>query len=998
MKKKFLYRLALLLQFTFVMLLLLLPQSGDAQAAGTRKITGAVTAAATNEPMAGVSVRTKKADAGTATNADGSFSLRVNSTDKTLVLSSIGFQTLEIPIGSSDIINATLTRSSADSLNEVIVVGYGSQKKRDVTAAVVSIKPEDFNQTGARNAVDLIQGKVAGLSITRTGGSNPNTGASIQIRSATSINGTNSPLIVIDGIPGGNLDLLQQDDIASFYILKDGSAAAIYGTQANGGVIIVTTKKGRPGTTQYDYSTYFSKQYIAKSPDFMTPFQYREKVASGLYPQLTNTYVTGLYTGNTNMFDSVVNKSNLTQYHDFAMSGGGPNSTYRASIYYSDLQGVAQANKRQQFGARINMTQSGLKGRLHAQVDLVTNFNKANLFGGGQWLNALTRIPTLPIHDSVGKFFTLPLISNPISDLAQQTSTRDQSTNSADASLTLTLWRGLKAGIFGSVMRDSYNDKQYNNRLSDASLYQTYYPAGGYAYQGSSVVVDYALTPTVEYSGSFAGKHNIAAVAGYNYQYHSQSTFSSSNRGFVNDLFTSNNLGAGNGLSTAGAAGESSNRNDAKLIAFFGRINYNYLERYLFQVSFRREGSSKFGANNKWGNFPAASVGWDIARESFMSSVTWINELKLRAGYGVTGNSGINPYQSLVQLGTGGQYGYPDGTYQQTYGPSNNPNPNLKWEKKAEFNIGTDFSLLKGRISGSIDVFRRNTSDLLFNYTAQLPAYIQQNILANVGSLVGKGIELTLSASVLNKQDFNWRMDFTASTADNKMTSLSNDIFKLAYFTTNGIPGYGALGNALRVTEGGAIGNFYGKKFAGIDNLGQWLFYKADNKTQVSLGQVADNDQRIIGNALPKYYASWTNNFSYKSWNLQLFFRGRFKYQILNAIDMSYGNRAALPGNVLNNAFTTYANLKDTYAYSDYYLQPGGFVKLDNITLGYTFKPKTKLIRNLYVYVSGSNIFEITRYKGNDPDYIENTGLNAGIDGSVTPSTRQILAGLRIGF
>lgn len=995
MRKMFLCGTALFLQCTFLLLLLMPPKAADAQ--NTRNITGKVTGGTTNEPLAGVTVRTKTAGNGTTTGPDGTFSLQVNRADKTLVLSSIGFETREVPIGSSSSFNFSL-RSATDSLNEVIVVGYGSQKRRDVTAAVASVKPESFNQTGARSVMDLIQGKVAGLTITRTGGSNPNTGASIQIRSATSINGGNGPLIIIDGIPGGNLDLLQQDDIASFDILKDGSAAAIYGTQANGGVIIITTKKGKPGTTHYDYSTYFSKQYIAKRPDFMTPSQYRDRVASGLYPQLTNTYVSGLYNGNTNMFDSVVNKSNLTQYHDFALSGGGANNSYRASLYYSDLQGVAKANDRQQYGARINLTQRGLNGRLNAQVDLVSNYNKANLFGGGQWLNALTRIPTLPIHDSVGKFFTLPLLSNSISDIAQQTSTRDQSTNSGDARLTLDLWKGIKAAVFGSITRDSYNDKQYNNLLSDASRYQQYYPGGGYAYQGSSVVLDYALTPTVEYAGTFAGKHNIAAVAGYNYQYHSQSTFSTANRGFVNDLFTSNNLGAGNGLSTAGAASEASNKNDYKLIAFFGRVNYNFLDRYMLQVSFRREGSSKFGINNKWGNFPAASVGWDVARESFMSAVPWVSELKLRAGYGVTGNSGIGAYNSLVQLGTGGQYAFPDGTYQQTYGPSNNPNPNLKWEKKAEWNIGTDFSLLKGRLTGTIDVFNRKTTDLLFNYTAQLPAYIQSSILANVGTLVSHGIEVMLSGTVMQGKDFSWRMDGTFSTAQNKMQSLSNNIFKLAYFSTNGIPGYGALGNALRVTEGGAIGNFYGKQFAGIDSAGHWLFYKADNKTQVPLGKVADADQRIIGNALPKYYASWTNTFRYKSWDLRIFFRGRFQYQILNAIDISYGNRAALPNNVLNNAFTKYANLKDTYAYSDYYLQPGSFIKLDNITLGYDFKPKTKIIRNLRVYVSGSNLAEITRYKGNDPDYIQDTGLNAGIDGSVTPSTRQFLVGLNLGF
>jgi TonB-dependent starch-binding outer membrane protein SusC len=975
-----------------MLLLLAAPRSAEAQ---TRTIKGKVTSASSNEPMAGVSVTAKGKNAGTITATDGSFTLTLDGAVKTLVVSYVGFATQEVNIGGSDVLTVSLKASASGDLGEAVVIGYGSVKRQDVTSAVATVKPEDFNENGARNVLDLIQGKVAGLVVTRTSGTDPNSSPSIQIRSATSLTGTNSPLIVVDGIPGGNLDLLQQDDIASFDVLKDGSAAAIYGTQANGGVIIVTTKRGRPGTPHYDYSTYVSKQYLKYKPDFLTPSEYRQRISEGL---ISPTLGTGIYNGNTNAFDSVENKSNLTNYHNLSMSGGGANNSYRASIYYSTLEGLGKEDSRQQYGARFSTTQKGLQGRLEAQVDLATNYNKANLMGGGQWFNALTRIPTLPIHDSTGKFLTLPLIDNPVSDLAQETHTRDQSTNSGDARLSLEIWKGLKASVFGSIIRDSYTDNIYDDLNSDASLYQSYYPGGGFAEQYSQIATSYAFTPTLEYARTFAAKHNFSAVAGYNYQYEMLTDFEADNRAFINDVNTSNNLGSGNGLSTPGGADESSFKDDDKLIAFFGRVNYNYLDKYMLQVSFRREGSSKFGVNHKWGDFPAISAGWDLSREAFLQNSKIFNQLKLRAGYGVTGNSGIPDYQSLVTLTTGGQYAFPDGTYQQTYGAGNNPNPNLKWERKAETNIGVDFSLLDNRLTGSFDAFYRKTTDLLYNYNAQLPPYVQSSIYTNVGSMSSKGLELTVSGTVIKNKDFSWKSTVTASTTRNKMISLSNGIYQLSYFGLGGIPGYGALGNALRITQGGAIGNFYGKRFAGFDSSGHWLFATPKGGT-VGLSNTNDSDQSVIGNAIPKLYVSWQNSFRYKNFDLTIFIRGRFIYKILNAVDLSYGNiTAAGSANVLNNTFSKYARLKDTYAYSNYYLQPGGFLKLDNVSLGYTFKLRTELIRSLRIYATVNNIAEVTRYKGNDPDFIEDTGLTTGIDGSVTPSTRTALIGLNLGF
>jgi TonB-dependent starch-binding outer membrane protein SusC len=959
-------------------------------------VKGRVVANTTNEPLAGVSVTVKGSTTGSSTAANGVFELTVPDSANTLIASYVGYETQETSL-TPGFITISL-KMAARALNEVVVVGYGTQQRRDVTAAVATVKPQDFNQGGARNVIDLIQGKVAGLSVTRTSASNPNSGVSIQLRSATSLTGSNSPLIVVDGIPGGNLDLLQQDDIESFNILKDGSAAAIYGTQANGGVIIVTTKKGKAGPPRFDYSTYWRKEFVRNKPDFMTPEQYRARAASGQYPSLTDAYTTGIYSANTNMYDSLINDNNLSNYQNLSMSGGTANLAYRASIYYSVLDGIAAANTRTQYGARFSLTQKSTDGRINSQIDLVTNYNKANLQGGGQFESALQRIPTLPVYDSSGKFYSVRNTPNPISDNAQTLNRRDQATNAVNASIGIEFFKGFKGNVFGSVMRDSQNDDFYENILSDASRYNDQYPNGGHAYKGTTLNTDYAFTPTLEYAKSINSKHRINAVAGYNYQYHVNVSYSIDNRGFFNDVNQNNNIGSGQAIAD-GKSSQASHKEDEKLIAFFGRINYSFLDRYLVQVSFRREGSTKFGANHKWGNFPAVSIGWDMMRESFMERIGWIDQLKLRAGYGVTGNSGIGPYQSLVRLNTGGQYGYPDGVFRQTYGPNNNANPDLRWEKKAETNVGIDFSLFKNRISGALDLFYRKTNDLLYSYNTQLPPFVQPSLYTNVGSLSSKGIELTLSGTVINQKNFSWRMDVAASSTKNKMLSLSNGTFKLSYFGVGGISGPGALGNALRITEGGAIGNFYGKKFAGLDDDGKWLFYKADGKTAVPLTDITESDQQILGNAIPKFYLSWTNSFVYKQFDLRVFFRGRFGNKILNTLDLDYGNRFALPNNVLNAAFDRYAQLNDTYQYSDYYLQPGGFFKLDNVTLGYTFQLPGQAIKNLRLYVAGNNLAIITRYKGNDPDYVRDVGLDPGIDGQgAYPSTRQLLVGLNLGF
>ena len=963
-------------------LLLLIASLSFAQ---TRTIKGRVIDAKDNTPLPGVTVKLKNSNSGTATGVNGTYSIVVPAQTTALEFSFIGYETKEVRIGSGDEINVGLALSSK-TLNDVVVVGYGTLKRREITSAVTSIKAEDFNQGGTRSAMDLVQGKVAGLSITRTRGNNPNEGASLQLRGVTSLSGTNGPLIVIDGIPGGNLDLLTQDDIASIDVLRDGSAAAIYGTRGNGGVILVTTKKGKSGEPQFNYSTYLQREVVDKKPVTLTAEEYKAV-----------TTPTNHLGADVNLYDMLINKDNLSHYHNFSATGGTDKSNYRAAIYYSDAQGIAIRNNRQQYGGRLNLNQTGLQGKLTMQLNLATNFNKADLLGGstGDFEQAVQRNPTAPIIGPDGKYIETTAFNNynPIARLQQELSERDQQTLSGDAKVTLEVINGLRVSAFGAIMRNNWNDRQYRNRASRSS--QNDYQGGGYAYKRNDNQVNRIFESTIDYSKNFGGDHDVQVVGGYSYQYATQEWFSANNSGFLTDAFADWNLGNGVYL-TQGKAGMGSNKEDNTLIAFFGRVNYAFRKKYMAQLSLRHEGSSKFGNNNKWGNFPSVSAGWMLSEEEFMKAIPVVNELKLRAGYGVTGNDGWANYLSQVMLSTGGSY-LQNGVWYQTYGPSKNPNPDLRWEKKKEYNIGIDFSLLNRRLSGSIDYYTRETEDLAINAVAQLPPYVTENLFTNVGTITNKGFEIYINAIPVQTKEVTWRTDLTFNNQNNKLKSLSNDKFSINLLEFGGLPSPGALGNAIRIVEGGTIGNFYGKRFAGFTDQGKWLFYKKDG-SKAEAAAMTEEDKTVLGNSIPKYMASWSNNVRYKNFDLTIFFRGKFGYKILNLQDLYFANKQWLPNNMLKRGLTVHGQLNDAPQYSDYYLEKGDFVKLDNITLGYNFKLSTKYIRSLRLYATGRNIATITNYSGLDPE-LQDNGLTTGIDErGFYPRTKSFAVGLQVGF
>lgn len=956
-------------------------------------VQGTVVDQATGQGIPGVTIKIKGSTRATFTDSDGNFTIQASPGD-VLAVEILGYKSIEQRVNGERMTISLVAEQT--NIEEVVVMGYGSQKKSEVTSAVASVKEKDFNQGGMRSPVDLVQGKVAGLNVTRTQGSNPNSGTSIQLRGMASIKGTNTPLIVIDGIPGGNLDLIKQGDIESIDVLKDGSAAAIYGTRGNGGVILITTKKGKSGASTFEYYTYGQHETVARRPEMLSAAEFRDLVVNGQNkPDLD-------LGSSTDLYDALINTGNFSTFHNFVGSGGGENSSYRASINYENAQGIAKQNERRQFGGRVNFNQKGLEQRLTFTGNIAANFNKADLLGGKTeyFEQAIQRNPTAPLYNPDGSFYQTQGYNNfnPLDRLANRIDDRNQQTFSGDARLKLQIIDPLSVSAFASYVRDNMNNRQFRSLKDWDQREVSDYQGMGYAWKENTLSWTKTFEATIDYNQTFGEVHSFTGLLGYSYQYATYENFSMSNNGFTTDAFQDWNMGSGTALTNPKLPRPSmgSYKDDNTLIAFFGRVNYSYADRYFLTAILRREGSSRFGANNKWGNFPAVSAGWNISNEEFFTNKEVVNNLKLRVGYGVTGNQGFPNYQSMVLLGTGGVYPQ-DGVYYQTYGPTQNPNPNLKWEQKAETNIGLDFGLWANRLTGALDIYTRRTTDLLNQYTAQQPAYVSGSIWYNLGEVTNKGVELQLSATPISREDFSWTVDFAGNYQKNKLVKMSNETFKSDWLTFGGLPSPGNLGDAIRLEEGGEIGSFYGKRFAGINDEGKWLFYKADGSTGTA-AEMNDNDLTYIGNGVPKYQASLGNRFSYKGFDLTIFFRGKFKYQILNTADMFFGNQKWLPNNVLKSAFTKHSAIKDDPQYSDYYLENGNFVKLDNITLGYNFKFKTNYVRNLYVYVTGRNIATITGYSGLDPE-LQDTGFDAGIDSrGFYPRTRSWTLGLNVGF
>ncbi len=948
-------------------------------------VTGKVIDSKDNKALEGVSIMVKDSKTGTQTKSDGSFSISLPAGTKRLVVSLVGYESQEVSLGSSSSLTISMVRSEK-AIEDVVVIGYGVTRKTDVTSAITSIKEKDFNKGAVISPMSLIQGKVPGLVIVNSNASDPNGQSSMQLRGISTLKGSTSPFVVIDGIPGGNLNNLSPEDVESIDVLRDGSAAAIYGTRGSNGVVIVTTKKAKSGTASFNYDGYVYTDIPKDFPKLLTAAEYREY--ADVYKRTNPTFVLNDGGANTDWFKELT-KTPVSKVHNFSVSSGTDKSSIRAAVSVRELDGLALNTWRKIVNTRLSFTQKALDNKLSIQGNIATSFlnylkSDNTIFG-----DAMDRNPTFPVFNPDGSYFEDPLDSkgNPYAR-RQQTEDGERIKHiNGSIKATLDLFAGLKASGFFSFQRRDVSSYYYQSR--DAFLSRLN-GQNGNASRSATFSYDRTFEYTIDYAKRF-GKHYVTGLAGYSYQDFMSEDFNASNRNFLTDAFAYNNLGAGQAFAagTAGA-GLGSGKSSSKLIAFFGRAIYNYDERYLLTASLRREGSSKFGINHKWGLFPSVSLGWRIINERFMAKNNIFDNLKLRVGYGVTGNQeGIDNYGSLATLSTGASFLW-DNTFVPTYGASRNPNPDLRWEKKAEYNLGIDFALRGDRVSGSIDLYSRETSDLLIDATAPVPSLIHQTILVNLGKMKNTGVELAMTVKIIENNKLSWTNSVTFSYNKNLLQSVTYGAATSAPVDHYSLPQN--MGAAFRREVGQPIGNFYGKVFKEFDvPNNKWVFYtNADDPT------LDAQNKKIIGNGMPKMFASMSNNLSYGRFDMTIFLRGTFMFELLNIMDLVYTNRGRYSNNFLRKGLDIPIS---SYAYSNYFIERGDFVKLDNVTLGYNFNTsKIKYLKRARIYASGQNLLTITKYSGIDPD-IQVNGLEPGLAMmNFYPRATTLTLGVSLGF
>ena len=952
-------------------------------------------------PVIGATVIEQGTTNGVSTGLDGDYTLKVSGKDAVVEVSCIGYATQSFVASQ---LPAVITLSEdALFLDDVVVIGYGSQKKKEVTGSVASVKSEDFNSGVKSSPVGLLQGKVAGLNISRTTSDPTSTGYNIQIRGFSTLDkgaGT-SPLFIVDGVPVSSIDNISPDEIASMDVLKDGSAAAIYGTRGTNGVIIITTKRGDNFTevanTRVEYSGYVSSSMRNGKTGMATPEEFvnLETLSGGMVKPTIIKDADGNFTL-TDWTDELTRDVALTHNHNVAITGSASQFNYRASLNYKNAEGIAKNNNREEIIAKIAASQKALGGWLELAYDF-SYMHYRNDYNCADWKMAAVLNPTYPVYDPANKNgYYMPQgtgLSNPVEDMNQRESYQDGNyfRGSVKATVNIKPISGLRVSGFAAV-EEGDNHNYWSNKTINTDL-----DGSGKAGRGSDTSFSKLFEVTADYSRAF-GKHHLAAVAGFSYQNFLYDGSSIENKGFPTEDMKYYQIGNGDAEKTYLKA--SSYRNSNSLAAVFGRVNYNFEEKYLVSASIRREGSSRFGVNNKWGWFPAVSLGWRITGEDFMQGKDWCNDLKLRAGFGVTGNNLGSDLRSVAMLSNGGQFWY-NGKYVNTYGVSQNVNPDLRWEKKFEYNLGLDYAFLDNRLYGSLDVYYRQTRDLLWDYEVPTPPYQYPTLLANAGQMDSYGVELAVSGVPVQTKEWTWVTTPTISFNRNLITRLSDPEkgFNYTQTTSGGVGENGIMNtNVQLLTEKEAVGAFYGYSFAGYKSDGTAM-YNTPTGGYISADNASESHKQIIGNAQPLFTFGWNNSIRYKNWDASVFFRGVVGNKILNVTRWAYGPQKSVSTNIfMKDAVGTDVKHVDKGHFTDTYLEDGSYIKLDNLTLGYNFKFKeNKYIENLRVYFTGQNLFTITKYSGQDPE-VNTTGVwDAGIDyPDFYPTVATFLLGVNI--
>lgn len=954
---------------------------------------------ANGEPVIGATVVVVETGLGVVTEFDGSYTIDVDK-DATLWVSFVGYADIYEPVAGRTTIDFTLAED-AQQIEEIVMVGYGSQKKKEVTGSVASIKSEDFNQGIKTNPIGLLQGKVAGLNIIKTSSDPTNTGYSMQIRGFSTLDkgaGT-SPLFIVDGVPVSNIDNISNDEIASMDVLKDGSAAAIYGTRGTNGVIIITTKRGqnfsKEAKTSVEYSGYVSASAQNGDMGMATPEEFinLEELSGGKVVPVIYTDAEG-NVAQTDWMGALTRSVALAQNHNVAITGSASNFNYRASVAYKDAQGIAQTSNRNELMAKIAASQKALNGKLNLQYDL-SYMQYRNDYFCGDFKQASIVNPTYPIYDPTTEsgYFAPQGTgqSNPVEQMMNKESYKDGNFFRGSVKASLNLFEGFTLNAFAAVEEGDNHSYWYNGIIN------TDLTGSGKAGRSSDTNISRLYEVTADYVWS-ADVHSVTAVAGVSYQNFMYDGMNIENKGFPTEDAKYYQIGNGDASKQYLSAG--SYRNSNTLAAAFGRVNYSYDGKYLLSASLRREGSSRFGANNKWGWFPAVSLGWRINQEDFMIGNDYFNDLKLRLGWGVTGNNLNSDLRSVAMLSNGGSFWY-NGQYVYTYGVSQNVNPDLRWEKKHEYNLGLDYAVADNRFYGSVDVYYRQTRDLLWDYEVPTPPYTYPTLLANAGQMDSYGIELVLNADVIRGGNFTWTTTPTIAFNRNFITKLSDPSkgFNYKQTTSGGVGENGIMNtNTQILIEGQPVGAFYGYKLAGIKPDGTWMYYTPAGGYKSS---PSSGDRQVIGNAQPLFTFGWNNTFRYKNFDATIFFRGVYGNDVLNITRWAYGPQKSQSLNVfVEDAIGDDVKYSNKTYFSDYYLEDGSYIKLDNITIGYTHQlPEGSAIENLRVYLTAQNLLTITGYSGLDPEVDTNSVWSAGIDYcDFYPTVATVLFGLNLTF
>ena len=952
---------------------------------------------ANGEPLIGVSVLEVGTQNGAVTDMYGNYKLNVKPGAK-LKISYIGFTPQTVKAGSNSQI---VLQEDNTALNEVVVVGYGTMRRKDVTSSITTVKAEDLNQGVFTDPGQMLQGKVPGLVVSST--ADPNGSPTITLRGASTLRtGAMSPYYVVDGIPGVDISIVSPEDIESIDVLRDATATAIYGSKAANGVIIITTKKGSKERTNVTYNGYVAFDNILKKYDVCT--------ADDLRQYAKNNNIT-LKDGGANMdWQDEVLRTGISHNHNVNISGGNGSTNYMISADLRKREGVIKMTGFDRFNVRSLVSTKTLKD--HLTVSIGANMMYGKHFGvpsgneGASVLDAMNYYsPTNAIKNADGTW-TVGSGSknyNPLALMEENKSETVWKRNQFVGKTALELWKGFVWSVNYSWSNYQSTYSAYNTRNSQLEGIGN---KNGQATRNTYFGREQTFETYLNYDFK-VGKSKWGLMGGYSWEEKKNNDgFGLSVEGYYNDDLGWYNMSYAQTILGVQNSVQSGYLEKVRNISFYGRVNYSFDSRYMLQATIRRDGSSVFGKNNRWGTFPSVSAAWNITEEKFMQNQHIFDNLKLRAGYGISGNAmGFDVYSSYNTYGASGTFVYDGKTY-RTYGATKNANPDLKWESTGMLNIGLDFAFLKGRLNGTVEVYHKKTKDLIWSYPVSTTQYIYGWMDANVGEMTNKGIEFTLNAVPVRTKNFMWSTTLNLSHNKNTVDKMQNETFHTTNLTQGDpmVAGVSADGWTQRIMEGEPIGTFYTYQYAGTVN-GRSEYYVLDengNRTGETTNNPSLKDRSITGCAQPKLNAGWNNTLTYKNWSLNAFITGVFGNDVYNSARAHYTSAQMFSDgkNVLKEFLNNPAGDASGSLPSDRFIEKGSYVRLQTLSLSYTFRNCfNDWIQDLTLYGTANNLFTITNYKGLDPE-VNMGGIDPGIDyrWSRYPHTRTFMVGVKINF